>query len=281
MDPLPDLGARLSDHELVKLVRLIRERSGISLHEGKRELIVARLQKRMRQGHFASFAEYLSRVESDQTGQELVTLLDAMATNHTSFFREDQHFTFLRTRAIPEWRARAPRGPFRVWSAACSTGEEPYSILITLMEAWAAADRPPLRLLASDLSTKALAVARAGVYKDDRVRQIGIELLRKYFERGMGEQAGLARVAAPVRRQLELRRLNLLEIGDLGERFDAVFCRNVMMYFDRETQQRVVDMLVRHLERGAYLFISHSESLNALRHDLRWVAPAVYQRGPA
>jgi chemotaxis protein methyltransferase CheR len=135
-----------------------------------------------------------------------------------------------------------------------------------------------MRLLASDLSTKALATARAGVYRMERVSTIPKDLLRKYFERGMGAQDGLARVAAPLRRAIEYRQLNLLEIGDLSERFDVIFCRNVMIYFDRHVQQRVVSMLERHLAPGGYLFISHSESLNGITHGMKWVAPAVYQR---
>lgn len=272
---LEDVGDRITDQELMKIVRLVYERSGITLHAGKKALIVARLQKRLRTGGFTSFSDYLRAVEADASGAELCGLLDAIATNHTSFFREEQHFKILESRVLPPLVARAAH-PIRVWSAACSTGEEPTTLAITLFEN--VPDRSRVRLLASDLSTKALATARAGVYRLDRVSTVPKDLLRKYFERGMKEQEGLARVSPVIRSAVEYRQLNLLEIGDLNERFDVIFCRNVMIYFDRDVQQRVVSMLERHLAPGGYLFISHSESLNGISHGLRWIAPAAYQR---
>jgi chemotaxis protein methyltransferase CheR len=269
-----DVEARISGDELDRVVRLVYQRSGITLHAGKKALIVARLQKRVRAGGHATFSDYLDAVESDASGAALGVLLDSIATNHTSFFREEEHFRLLRSRVLPPLIARWQ--PIRVWSAACATGEEPATIAVTLFEA--AVDRSRVRILASDLSGKALGVARAGVYRMDRVAAVPQDLLRKYFERGMREQEGLARVAPAVRRAIEYRQLNLLEIGDLGERFDVIFCRNVMIYFDRDVQQRVVSMLERHLAPGGHLFISHSESLNGIAHRLRWTAPAVYRR---
>jgi chemotaxis protein methyltransferase CheR len=270
---LDDFGECLTDRELTRISRLVYERSGITLHSGKKALVVARLQKRLRSGGFTSFSDYLEAVEADSSGSELSTLLDAIATNHTSFFREEQHFRLLQTRVLPA--LVGGDRPIRIWSAACSTGEEPTTLAMTLFES--NIDRSRIRLLASDLSTKALGTARAGVYPMERVAAIPRELLRKYFERGLHAQQGLARVSRSVRSAIEYRQLNLLEIGDLNERFDVIFCRNVMIYFDRDVQQRVVAMLERHLAPGGYLFISHSESLNGIAHALRWAAPAVYQ----
>ncbi len=139
--------------------------------------------------------------------------------------------------------------------------------------------RPSFSVLASDISTKALAAAQRGVYKLAVVDSLPRDLLRRYFEKGVGEQQGLARISADVRRLVDFRHLNFLEIGDLGERFDVIFCRNVMIYFDLAVQQRVVSMLERHLRPNGHLLISHSESLNGVTHQLRWVAPAIYQRG--
>ncbi|MCL4849607.1 MAG: protein-glutamate O-methyltransferase CheR [Acidobacteria bacterium] len=275
-DPPP-----LTDRELSAIVRLVYEKSGITLHEGKRALVTARLQKRLKALGASSYSEYLRHLEADASGNELVALLDAIATNHTSFFREPQHFELLKTRVVGEWLAGRPTGPFAVWSAACSTGEEPYTLAMTLRDALPGQASPGVRVLGSDLSTKALRTARTGVYKLERVRELPLEMLRRHFEKGLGAQAGLARVAHEVRRVVEFRQLNLLEIADLGERFPVIFCRNVMIYFDRHVQQRVVSMLERHLEPGGYLFISHSESLNGVTHRLRWVAPAVYQRRTA
>jgi chemotaxis protein methyltransferase CheR len=278
--PAPDLSPVLSDRDLAFVVKLVYERAGIRLHDGKRELVAARLQKRLRHHGLDSYKEYLELLQQDGSGDEMVAFLDALATNHTYFFREEQHFDFVRTTLVPELLARPGRACIEGWSAACSSGEEPYTLAMTLAEALP--DGPEgFRLLASDLSTKVLATARSGVYKMERVKDLPLNVLRRHFERGTGAQAGLARVVQPLRQRVEFAQLNLLEIGDLGRRFDFIFCRNVMIYFDRAVQQRVVTMLERHLRPGAYLFISHSESLNGITHGLRWVAPAVYQRRPA
>jgi chemotaxis protein methyltransferase CheR len=265
---------RLSDSDLARVARLVHQRSGITLHSGKRSLVLARLQKRLRFGGFSSFRDYLSYVESDTSGAELTALLDAIATNHTSFFREPQHFEFLRSTIVPS----LPSAPVRIWSAACSSGEEPVTIAITLLDALEQGRHSRIRILGSDLSTKALKTATSGIYRMERVAGMPLDTLRRHFERGLGANAGQARVAAHVHRLIEYRQLNFLEAGDLGERFDVIFCRNVMIYFDRDIQQRVVSLLERHLVPGGHLFISHSESLNGISHGLRSVASAVYQR---
>jgi chemotaxis protein methyltransferase CheR len=272
-DPPP-----LTDRDLQAIVKLVYEKAGITLHEGKRALITARLQKRLRETGARSFGEYLTVVEKDHTGSELVVLLDSIATNHTSFFREPEHFQFLTQKVVPEWVMGNPGAPLDVWSAACSSGEEPYTLAVALHDTLPNADKGRFRILASDLSTKVLRIAEQGVYKMERVEGIPIETLRRHFERGMGAQEGLARVNTTLRQRVEFRQLNLLEIGSLDRTFGVIFCRNVMIYFDRQVQQRVVSMLERHLRPGGYLFISHSESLNGVTHGLRWVAPAIYQR---
>jgi chemotaxis protein methyltransferase CheR len=270
--------AALTDRDLGQIVRLVYDRSGITLHEGKRSLVTARLQKRLRVHGYQTFSQYLKHVENDANGDELTELLDAIATNHTYFFREEQHFDMLASRVVPEWRAKPSGGPFKVWSAACSTGEEPYTIAMTLRDLSPA---PEFNIVASDLSTKALRGAKSAVYKLQGVESLSREVLRAHFERGMGEQAGLVRVNQAVRQHVTFRNLNLLEISDLGERYDVVFCRNVMIYFDKAVQQRVVQMLERHIKPGGYLFISHAESLNGVTHGLRWIAPAVYRKDAA
>ena len=269
-----ELADTLTDRDLRALARLVYDRAGITLHDGKRALVTARLQKRVRAGGFGTFSAYVKFVEQDAGGDEIVALLDAIATNHTSFYREPQHFELLNARIAP---AIGTQG-IDVWSAACSSGEEPYTIAMSLADALGAGRAASIRILASDLSTKALASGRAGVYRLDRVEGLPRHLLRRHFEKGLGEQAGLARVHPRLRSLVRFERLNLLEIGDLGRLFDVIFCRNVMIYFDRAVQQRVVGMLERHLKPGGWLFISHSESLNGLAHGLQWVAPAVYRR---
>ncbi len=270
--PAADTELTLSDREMSQIVRLVYDRSGITLHDGKKPLVVARLQKRLKALSLDSYSDYLKFVEQDRSGDELVQLLDAIATNHTYFYREEQHFTMLTERVVPELRRKRPQ--LSVWCAASSTGEEPYTIAMTLLQQQPSID---FTLMASDISTKALRAAQAGVYKMAAVERLPVELLKRYFEKGMGESAGLVRVRPEVRNRVRYQRVNLLDAGTSNGTFDIIFCRNVMIYFDRDVQQRVVAMLERHLNPGGYLFISHSESLNGVTHGLRWIAPAAYQ----
>jgi chemotaxis protein methyltransferase CheR len=260
-------------------MRLVYEKSGITLHPGKRALVTARLQKRLRHWGFPTFKEYVRHLRADTSGEEITAMLDAIATNHTSFFREPQHFEFLADLLVPALRARRGGEPILGWSAACSTGEEPYTLAITAFERLGADAAQRVRLLASDLSTKALAAARAGVYKAERVAELPRHLVLKYFTKGIGDQRGLVQVAESLRQIVEFRQLNLLDPPPPGPPLDFIFCRNAMIYFDRQTQQRVIERLEDRLAPGGFLFTSHSESHNSLRHNLTWVAPAIYRRG--
>jgi chemotaxis protein methyltransferase CheR len=255
----------LSDRDLATITRLVYARSGITLHSGKRALVTARLQKLLRQSGFGTFKEYLRHLQNDKSGSELTAMLDAIATNHTAFFREPQHFEFLAKVVLPPLRAREETTPILGWSAACSSGEEPYTIAMTACEVFGGESGRPLRLLASDLSTKALTRAVAGIYKAERVD-------------GADLPAGTVRIAERIRRVVEFRQLNLLEAPPPGRPLDFIFCRNVLIYFDRSIQQGVVQRLEERLAPGGYLFTSHSESLNGVTHGLTWVAPAVYRR---
>jgi chemotaxis protein methyltransferase CheR len=271
-----ELADTLTERDLQTLAKLVYEKAGITLHSGKRALVTARLQRRVRAGGFRNFGEYVEFVGADPTGEEVVALLDAISTNHTAFFREPQHFDLLAQRVLPELGSR--RAGLNIWSAACSSGEEPYTIAMTLADVLPAERLTQVHILASDLSTRVLAAARIGIYRMDRVAALSPEVLRRHFEKGMGAQEGLARVQPRLRALVQFERLNLLEIDDMQRRFDVIFCRNVMIYFDRPTQQRVVTMLERHLRVGGWLFIAHSESLNGVEHGLQWFAPATYRR---
>jgi len=268
----------LSDRDLATITRLVYAKSGISLHSGKRALVTARLQKLLKRSGFSTFKEYIRYLQNDRSGHELTAMLDAIATNHTAFFREPQHFDFLAKVVLPPLRARGDTTPILGWSAACSTGEEPYTIAMTAFEQLGSTPGRPLRLLASDLSTKALARATEGIYKADRVAGLPRYLILKYFEKGDDLPAAAVRVSEHVRRVVEFRQLNLLEEPPSGRPLDFIFCRNALIYFDRSTQQGVVSRLEQRLGPGGYLFTSHSESLNGLKHGLTWVAPAVYRR---
>jgi chemotaxis protein methyltransferase CheR len=279
---MSDVSPRPTATDMRRIAALVYDRSGIALRPDVKEaMVVARLQRRLRTGGFSRFADYLRHVEDDRTGVELTALLDALTTNHTSFFREPEHFHFLADRVLQPLVARGGDRLIAGWSAACATGEEPYSLAMTLLERVPITQHGRIRLLASDLSTRALAAARSATYTDDRVAEVPRATLRRHFERGLGEQQGLVRVKAGVRQLVEFRRLNLMEIQILGRTFDFIFCRNVMIYFDREARQRAVSMLERHLAPRGFLFVSHSESLSEIDHRLERCAPGVYQRSAA
>jgi len=271
-----DRAVEMSDDELHRLADLVYERSGIRLNAGKRALVTARLLKRLRERELDSFGAYLDLIAKDRSGQELARLLDTLTTNYTWFFREDQHFTLLQDEVAPWWEGRS-RSVLSGWSAACATGEEAFSMVMALHEALPAGKVDAIQVLASDISMTSLETARRGVYPLEHVQRLPLPILRRYFEKGLADQRGLARVREGIRRQVEFRKLNLIETTSLGRTFDFIFCRNVMIYFDKTAQQRVVSMLERHLVAGGYLFLSHAESLNGLTHALRWVAPAVYR----
>jgi chemotaxis protein methyltransferase CheR len=256
----------LSDRDLATITRLVYVKSGITLHSGKRALVTARLQKLLKRSGFSTFKEYLRHLQDDKSGGELTAMLDAIATNHTAFFREPQHFEFLAKVVLPALRAREETTPILGW------------IAMTAFEVFGGDPGRPLRLLASDLSTKALTRAVAGVYKAERIDSVPRHLVLKYFEKGPDVPAGTLRIAERIRRVVEFRQLNLLEAPPPGRPLDFIFCRNVLIYFDRQVQQGVVNRLEDRLAPGGYLFTSHSESLNGLDHGLTWVAPAVYRR---
>jgi chemotaxis protein methyltransferase CheR len=275
--PLPN--PEFSDRDLAAIVQLVYEKSGITLHAGKRALVSARLQKRLRHTGAATFREYVKLLQSDLSGEELTAMLDAITTNHTAFFREPQHFDYLAQVVLPPLGERSRVAPILGWSAACSTGEEPYSIAMTARQVFGDEAGRRVRLLASDISTRAVTRAAAGVFRADRTAEMPRHLVLKYFQKTSPPQPGSLHVTAPVRQMIEFRRLNLLHSPPPGPPFDFIFCRNVMIYFDRTAQQRVITALESRLARGGYLFVSHSESLNALQHGLTWVAPAIYRRG--
>jgi chemotaxis protein methyltransferase CheR len=269
----------LSDGDLALIARIVYEQSGISLHLGKRALVAARLQKRLRRGGFRSFRQYVRYVQSDESGAELTAMLDAIATNHTAFFREPRHFEFLSRTVLPPLAARGR--PIHGWSAACATGEEPYTIAMVLLERLGPRAQGQVRLLASDLSTKALAKAAAAAYTPSRLHDVPPAFCQRYFVPSADLTEDVVLVAPAVRRLVEFRQLNLLDLNESLPPQDFIFCRNVMIYFDQDVQQRVIETLQRRLAPGGYLFVSHSESLSRIKHGLTWIGPSIYRRGPA
>jgi len=267
---------RESEFEFIR--SLVYERSRISLSADKRELVSARLGKRLRATKLPTVGDYCRLLQSPGAEAELSNLIDALSTNHTFFFRENAHFDFLRRTVIPEMQARSrtERWPkFQVWSAACSTGEEPYSIAITLVDAlssWA------WQIEATDISHRVLEKARGGVYREDTVERLPRASIQTHFQRGFGPQEGNYRAKPSLRDRINFRHLNLLD-GEppFREPFHVIFCRNVMIYFDRPTQEELVNKLTRRLVPGGYLFVGHAESLTAINHSLKSVRPAIYK----
>ena len=265
----------LTSRDFSRIRSLVYERAGIDLRDGKQTLVSARLGKQVRASGCRSYADFLSTVESDKTGESLTALIDALTTNYTFFFREPDHFQFLRDTVLPNL---ASRERVEIWCAAAATGEEPYTLAMVLLEVLG---RTPARVLSTDISTRALAQARRGVYPLDRFEGVPKALVHKYWLRGEGSSAGLYKAKPELARTVELAPLNLIEPFTHSGMFPVIFCRNVMIYFDKPTQQRVVDRMCKFLEPGGYLFLGHSESLSAARHLLEYAGPAVYRKpGP-
>jgi len=267
----------LKDREFQQISELAHQRFGLELKPGKEALVASRLGKRLRQKGFKSFAAYYEHVLSDRTGEALVELIDSLTTNHTSFMRERAHFEFLARAVVEELGSWAS---LDIWSAASSSGEEPYSIAMCVTDAWARAGRANrnVRILATDISTRVLGIAQRGVYPAERFRDLPESWRRAYLLKGVGESQGQFKVKPELARMIQFQRLNLIEPFRHERPFQVIFCRNVMMYFDKATQQDIVHRLSQCLEPGGYLFVGHSESLTGVQHSLRYMCPAIYRK---
>jgi chemotaxis protein methyltransferase CheR len=270
---------RMKPETFRRVRKFIYELAGIDIPETKGEMVAARLAKQARSQGFPSIEDFVVAVErqSHAGGNQdlLAGMIDCLTTNYTSFFREPVHFDFLRREILPKILDR-PR--IQIWSGASSTGEEPYSLAITLCEELGAEAGRRAWVLATDISTRVLRHAAQGIYPNDRFRGMSEDLQRRYLLRGKGAQAGNCRVRPEVRSMVEFRRLNLLsELPPEGP-FPVIFLRNVMIYFDRPTQEKVVRSLSTKLEPGGYLMIGHSESLNGVDHTLEHVQVAIYRK---
>ncbi len=264
-----------------RLRSLIYAESGISLGPDKKTMLEVRLKRRLRSLGFSCCAEYCDFVFAPDGGQdELVHLIDAVTTNKTDFFREAGHFDYLVSTALPELAAR--RGSTRkslIWSAGCSTGEEPYTLAMLLSEYAQGCAGFRFGILATDICTEVLDKAALGIFKTEAARPIPLELRRKYFMRSRDPKSDLVRIVPELRALIEFRRLNFMDADfGLAEPAEIIFCRNVIIYFDRPTQVRLLERLTRHLTPGGYFFAGHSESLQGMDLPLVPVAPSVYRK---
>lgn len=264
------LSLELSPQQFGQISETVRTVAGIRLPPGKETLVRSRLAKRLRALGLDGFEAYLAHVDGDESGAELKEMVDALTTNKTSFFRESAHFDYLAEEVLPELPGR---GELRLWSAGCSSGEEPCTLAMVLAEHLSSG--LSARILATDISGHSLAAARAGVYSAAVAETIPDRLRRRYMERLSDERY---RVVERLRGMTRFARLNLMGTWPMRGPFDVVFCRNVMIYFERETREQLVARFHGLLRDGGYLFVGHSESLTGLTHDFEYVQPAVYRR---
>ena len=269
----------ITDKEFGLFQALIHREAGIHLPPAKKELLMGRLGRRLRELGLKAYGAYYEYV-MEAGHEELVRLLDAISTNETSFFREPRQFEFLAQRVFPEWKtSQAGARQIRVWSAGCATGEEPYSITMMLWDHLPPAAGWDLEIRATDLSTRALERARAGIWALEKAEEIPPNYLRAFMLKGKGPLGGMMKAGPRIRSIVEFERLNLNDdtYPALGF-FDLIFCRNVLMYFSAESRLRVVERLLSHLVPTGYLFLGHAETLNGVTDRVRNVMPTVYLR---
>jgi chemotaxis protein methyltransferase CheR len=272
---------QLSQSDFKKVCDIVHDLAGIHLHEGKRELVVARLSKRIRQLGMKSVGDYLTYVREQNTQEELVTMLDALSTNLTSFWRESQHFDYVAKNTLPWVVARCRQSGdwrVRIWSAGCSSGEEPYGLAMLMLHELDKPSQYDLKILATDLSTKVLGIAKAAVYSAERVKPIPQDIRRLYITEESTNYGKQYRVSQEIKSLVSFARLNLMESWPMRGPMDFIFCRNVMIYFDKPTQTKLVKRFHELLRPGGTLFVGHSESLTGIEHNFRYVRPTVYER---
>ncbi len=268
------------DYELIR--RLVYTHSGINLGDQKAPLVRARLGKIVREGGFSSFREYYQHVEQDSSGEGLRVLLDAISTNTTHLFREARHFDRLH-RILQTWLAdrswRARHSCLRIWSAGCSTGEEPHSIAMVASDVLQQHPDVKLKILATDLSVRVLSRASVGIYKPEKATAVPPELRERCLRPVRTEDGEALQIAPELRKLITFARFNLMTpTYPFRNKFNVIFCRNVMIYFDQLTQQTVAGRMAEHLHEGGFLLIGHSESLNNVRHTLKYVEPTIYRK---
>ena len=269
------ISAELNHHQFQEISRIVYEQCGINLKSGKEALVRARLMKRLRALEMSSVEAYLSFIGSGKGQREIETLIDVMTTNKTSFFRESAHFDYLAEVILP----RLEQHRLRFWSAACSSGEEPYTLAMVLRETIPAIDQRDVLILSTDISHRMLDIAREGLYSQERLAGVPRAMVSKYFRR-QALSAGKSgfRVKSSLRQLVRLAPLNLMQPWPMKGPFNVIFCRNVMIYFDRPTQQGLIDRFHDLLAPGGYLFVGHSEGLSGIRHAFQYMKPAIYRK---
>ena len=254
-------------------------RTGIVVSDDKFDMFYARLSRRLRKLGLTDFKQYCGFIEADDSGEEVLELVNAITTNLTAFFRENHHFEFLANTVLPKLlRENKDDRKIRIWSAGCSTGEEPYSLAITLKENLPANLHWDTQILATDIDSNVLSKASKGVYAEDRVKDMPKQKLRDWFMKGSGSNAGSVRIKPDARSLIKFGQLNLMENWSVGDIKDVIFCRNVVIYFDRESKAKLIDRYADNLKDGGYLFIGHSESLYKITDRFELIGNTIYQK---
>lgn len=270
----------ITDKEFEYLRDLVYKEAGINLTPAKKCLAQTRIGKLMRRKGIDGYKELFSILETDRSGIQLETVLDAISTNHTFFFREDAHFNYLNAFILPEFKKNGINS-LNIWSAGCSSGEEPYTIVMSILET----QRKSLDnggivfdIYASDISTEVLKKAKAGVYPVESLENVPYDIKKKYFQRGKDKYSDFVKIKNQLRDYITFDRENLLHLGKTDRKYHVIFCRNVMIYFDRDTKEKVVANLAERLLPGGYLITGHSESLSGISHTLKSVKPTIYKK---
>lgn len=276
----------LSDDEFSQYRRLIYSKAGIHLGLAKKALLEARLNRRLSELGMESYSAYYDYVTTDASGEELVYLLDRVSTHETHFFREPRQFEFLEAHLFSHWMAEANNGMrarrIRIWSAGCSTGEEPFSLAMLLLDHFPISRGWNLEITATDLSHRAIRAAEKAIWPIAKAQEIPQDYLKQFMLKGIGSQQGSMKAGPEIRSIVRFRTLNLNnEHYGITPAFDLIFCRNVMIYFDAESRTRAVDRLLNFLAPEGYLFVGHAESLSGISDRIQDVVPTVYRLAPA
>jgi len=256
---------------------VIADRTGIVLSEAKHDMVYSRLSRRLRELKLSEFSQYLGLIKSGNE-EEILAFTNAITTNLTSFFREKHHFEYLRSKVLPELKRTKTDRRIRVWSAGCSSGEEPYSVAMTIRDVFPRLDGWDIKILATDLDTNMVQTASDGVYTEERVAGLDKAHLKKWVNRGKGEHEGKIRMSQELRDMITFKQLNLMDEWPISGPFDFMFCRNVVIYFNKDTQRELFERYANLVADDGHLFIGHSESLNKVSTRFDLIGQTIYKK---
>ncbi|MDD4156451.1 MAG: protein-glutamate O-methyltransferase [Candidatus Cloacimonetes bacterium] len=265
----------ISDNDFALFSKLVYERTGINLHFGKKQLLQSRVNKILRIRGIPSYRAYYELIKKDNSEKELMEFINLISTNVTHFFREIKHFEFLKNIWYPEFLKNNDK-MINIWSSACSSGEEPYSIAITLKELLS--HKHNFEILATDISTKVLSIAQRGIYPLSSLEKVSPMITKKYFFEGKNSAKGYVKIKDELKQHIVFEKLNLIEPFKLSSKYDVIFCRNVMIYFDTKVKELIINKMYNFMNTGSYLMIGHSESLNGISHSFKYIMPAIYKK---